>query len=557
MKKILYVVLLMFTPLIIYAQDGINEVQLVVSGDGVNKEEATAVALRSALEQAYGVFVSANTQLINDELVKDEIATVTSGNIQKFEEVSCTQLENGKTYVTLRATVSLQKLVTYAKNHGVSCEFNGTAFGANLKLLELNRKNTQIVLNNLYKELEEIANCGLFQWTLNVEDPNIYGQFKLTVNVYPTKNLEYFFNHIIKVLESISVNPEKLIAGTQTADFCICFFDRKEFYNSRKQGWDVARIFLKKHIHYFSYLKGSHYFLKDLSEVDESAESPSNIIFTILNKAINDFVISDNNDKKYNFNTFYHPYTIVPTGDPPPYPSYREIKYADSGDLDLNVRSFEGYCPNCTEFLSVYSFPYINCGNDNDFLVVSEYTLYQLPTDYLTTITGFKITPNRPYYEIQKQEPETMHSKGKIPMVTDLEYDFGVMDVNSNDKSREVFFRLGEVSDGCKYVIKKIGNAVSAKYITKEGYHDLLVRFKSLAAYSYYSSGIKDFEEKIEVLIYPPKGNMQKKEITIRGHLYNNSSTSSQYNSAVSRYNSAVSRYKYNNNGGSLPVLYR
>ena len=74
-----------------------DDVILVVSGDGPNKEEATKNALRSAIEQAYGTFVSANTSIVNDDLVKDEIATVASGNIKSFRESVC-RCFNWKTY---------------------------------------------------------------------------------------------------------------------------------------------------------------------------------------------------------------------------------------------------------------------------------------------------------------------------------------------------------------------------------------------------------------------------------------------------------------------------
>ena len=92
---------------------------LVVNGDGATKEEATHAALRSAIEQAFGTFVSANTTILNDELVKDEIATVSSGNIQSFTELSSYTLPNGNMSVSLQVTVSIGKLVTYAKSKGV------------------------------------------------------------------------------------------------------------------------------------------------------------------------------------------------------------------------------------------------------------------------------------------------------------------------------------------------------------------------------------------------------------------------------------------------------
>lgn len=49
-------------------------VTLTVNGQGQTKEQATTNALRSAIEQTFGVFVSSNTQILNDDLVKDEIA---------------------------------------------------------------------------------------------------------------------------------------------------------------------------------------------------------------------------------------------------------------------------------------------------------------------------------------------------------------------------------------------------------------------------------------------------------------------------------------------------
>ena len=84
-----------------------DEVTLVVSADGTSKDEAVKLALRSAIEQTYGAFVSSNTVLLNDELVKDEIVTVSSGNVKEYKELTSNKLPNGRTYVTLQATVSI------------------------------------------------------------------------------------------------------------------------------------------------------------------------------------------------------------------------------------------------------------------------------------------------------------------------------------------------------------------------------------------------------------------------------------------------------------------
>ena len=80
-RRFISIVVLCMATCTICAQ---NEVSLVVSGEGKNKEEATFNALRSAIEQAYGTFVSANTTILNDQLVADEIVSLSSGNIKKY-----------------------------------------------------------------------------------------------------------------------------------------------------------------------------------------------------------------------------------------------------------------------------------------------------------------------------------------------------------------------------------------------------------------------------------------------------------------------------------------
>ncbi|MBQ1281361.1 MAG: hypothetical protein IIY16_03855, partial [Oscillospiraceae bacterium] len=108
---------------------------------GATKEEATANALRSAIEQAFGTFVSANTQILNDDIVKDEIATISSGNIQEYSELGCITLPNGHKSVSLSATVSIGNLVSYAKSKGSSAEFAGSVFAMNMKMRKLNAEN--------------------------------------------------------------------------------------------------------------------------------------------------------------------------------------------------------------------------------------------------------------------------------------------------------------------------------------------------------------------------------------------------------------------------------
>src|SRR3972149_8863077 len=95
--------------LIIFAQED-KSVTLIVTGEGKIKDDAKQSALRNAIEQAFGTFISSKTDILNDELIKDEIILVSNGNIQKYEMISEGQLPDGSFYGTLKATVSISKL---------------------------------------------------------------------------------------------------------------------------------------------------------------------------------------------------------------------------------------------------------------------------------------------------------------------------------------------------------------------------------------------------------------------------------------------------------------
>ena len=72
MKKIITTVILLLAIVNIFAKSN-DVVTLTCSGSAKTEAEAINVALRSAIEQTYGAFISSNTRIINDKLVKDEI----------------------------------------------------------------------------------------------------------------------------------------------------------------------------------------------------------------------------------------------------------------------------------------------------------------------------------------------------------------------------------------------------------------------------------------------------------------------------------------------------
>ena len=190
-----------------------NTIRLTVSGEGTTKEEATANALRSAVEQAFGTFVSANTQILNDEIVKDEIATISSGNIKEYSELSYVTMPDGSKFVSLSATVSIGNLISYAKSKGSSAEFAGAAFTMNMRMRKLNAENEITALYNMLEQLYILA-PSVFDWELEVGEPAVLPEQKYEVPMIAkaktNKNTASFFSIIFNTLESLSLSPSEV-----------------------------------------------------------------------------------------------------------------------------------------------------------------------------------------------------------------------------------------------------------------------------------------------------------------------------------------------------------
>lgn len=235
--KFLFIAIFILTIFRVNAQTT-DEVTLIVSADGTTKEEATKVALRSAIEQAYGTFVSSNTTILNDEVVMDEIVTISNGNIKEYKEIASFDLQNGSQSVTLQATVCLSKLVSYAQSKGATTEFAGATFGMNLKMYELNKQNEKVVWKNLLRQVKEmIPSC--FKIDLRVDEPEVMDdkcELSFNITYTPTDNYFTLCKLVISTLESIAIKDKRTIPnGIETRDLHVSMniFDRPDpFYES-------------------------------------------------------------------------------------------------------------------------------------------------------------------------------------------------------------------------------------------------------------------------------------------------------------------------------------
>lgn len=236
MKKLLSFVAAILFAATSFAQ--VDEVTLTVIGTGVNEEQATLQALRSAIEQSFGTFVSANTTILNDKLVQDEIVSVSNGNIKEYKKLAVATLPNKQVSVTLKTTVSINKLITYAQSKGSRAEFAGQTFSSNLKLMQLRAQSTKKAMDLLMKELQQLSK-NMFDFNLVLGEPVKEGNtfyFSPEIEVWSNEASTNFYNLLTSTLSSLSLSSEsdyKFCKNTGIPVSTITFMGDDDSYSER------------------------------------------------------------------------------------------------------------------------------------------------------------------------------------------------------------------------------------------------------------------------------------------------------------------------------------
>jgi hypothetical protein len=197
---------------------GLDIVTIKTLGQGKTVQDATTQALREAISQAYGVFISANTTIVNDSLLKDEIVSLTTGNIQKYSILSQTEVLGIGYSVFVNADVSLNKLSSFAQSKGSEATFDGGGFAMNIKLQKLNEQAELIATANLLSQVWQFINSSI-SYSLKLNQPilNKTNSEDYIVNTeieskIPDSVQVYIIKFLLEGLKNISLTNEERLA---------------------------------------------------------------------------------------------------------------------------------------------------------------------------------------------------------------------------------------------------------------------------------------------------------------------------------------------------------
>lgn len=233
-KNTLLVALLVLLSGLSFASD---EVSIVVSSDGSTKDEAIKMALRSAIEQTFGAFVSSNTTVLNDQLVNDEIVSLSSGNVKAYEILSENTLPNNRYYITLRATICMNKLVNYinSNSQGTTVEVDLDAFDKNFRLAEMNSIAEMKIVESVIAQIESIEN--LFDYSLELEEPKVERANDTTFCVIRgevvakyNRNTDIAVDMLINMLKAVNMDKNEIELFEQLG-LRYCSSNKSHFYS--------------------------------------------------------------------------------------------------------------------------------------------------------------------------------------------------------------------------------------------------------------------------------------------------------------------------------------
>lgn len=145
--------LLILSPTVSHAEEPEKTEKVVATGYGVNADKAKENAIRNAVEQVIGTYVTSDTIVKNSQLVKDEILSFSGGYVKETRVISQKQDNDGLSVVQIEATVVSTKLKRKLESLNVATKQvdGGSLFGESFSKINAQKSGSEVFAKILSK----------------------------------------------------------------------------------------------------------------------------------------------------------------------------------------------------------------------------------------------------------------------------------------------------------------------------------------------------------------------------------------------------------------------
>ena len=179
---------------------------MITSGYGKNPDEALTQALRNAVEEAVGTYMTSTTRIENDDIIEDKILSLSRGFIKDFKKLSEMKVE-GETKVTVAVIVTKTQILETLKASGVEVEIKGGLFFQQYAQEEAQMEDETNVVIEFAKHLPQ---KNPFDYSLEYGTPvkQSDSKFKipLTVTVKFNQNYSNHFTNLKNFLNEVAAD---------------------------------------------------------------------------------------------------------------------------------------------------------------------------------------------------------------------------------------------------------------------------------------------------------------------------------------------------------------
>lgn len=140
-------ILLILSTTVGHAEEPEKTEKVVATGYGVNADKAKENAVRNAVEQVIGTYVTSDTIVKNSQLVKDEVLSFSGGYVKETRVISQKQDNDGLSVVQIEATVVSTKLKRKLESLNIATKQvdGGSLFGESFSKINAQKSGSEIL----------------------------------------------------------------------------------------------------------------------------------------------------------------------------------------------------------------------------------------------------------------------------------------------------------------------------------------------------------------------------------------------------------------------------